>query len=174
MTNQKLVQELGRILATGFWQWDMRGVSHLPPGAWLRRTHATGTPLDMFQPEFIHPLLALATYRGRFAADSLRSEFTRVAEAQATFEAALQYWSEALDITRGEAAKWFYVFTPPLCPIPREMIWVADLLDRRREDVWAKLGLQPTQLSALLLAASPPYHPNAVRSEFWSREVRLR
>jgi len=174
VTPNTVYTELKAILATGFWQWDLRGVTHLPPGYWLRRTHATGTPLDMFDPVAIHPLLALSTYRGRFAADSLRSEFVRVAEAQAKFLDALRYWSEALDVTRGEAAKWFYVFTPPLCRVPREMLHVADLLDDRRERLFPKLGLDPMGVSRMLLSTTLPAAPSAVRPNFWTEEVKLR
>lgn len=172
MTSSTLLKELRSILTTGFWQWDVRGPSHLPPGAWLRRVAATGTPLDTFDPTYIHPLLALSVYRGRFAADAadaVRTEHMRLVDAQMTFAGGCRYWSEALDITTQEAAKWFYIFTPPTCVVPLEMRHVAGLLDGMRGELFAALGLPP------LPTWAPGDWPDAcVRPRFWTEEVRKR
>lgn len=170
MTSHQLLKELRSILATGFWQWDIRGPSHLPPGAWLRRVATTGTPLDTFDPTFIHPLLAISVYRGRFAADSVRTEHMRLVEAQMTFAGGCRYWGEALDITPQEAAKWFYVFTPPLSVPPKEMRHVAGLLDTMRGELFAALGLPqlPTWPAGDNIGLA------CIRPKFWTEEVRKR
>jgi len=174
VTPARIVKELRLLIATGFWEWDQRAVSHLPPGAWLRRTAATGTVLDGFDPTYIHPLLALSVYRGRADASEERSRFMQVAAAQATFLNALTFWGQALNMTRGEAAQWFYVFTPPVGLIPREMVALAERLDDRRQEVWDKLGLRTEVLTTNLLALDRDWPPTATRPNFWTQEVKLR
>lgn len=178
MNRSRFVADMRSLFASGFFEWDVKPLTHLPPGLWVKRLCATGTVLDMFHPEYIHPLHLLSVRAGRFALGDERTQYARVVKAQMTFLNALQFWGEALDIPRGEVAKWYWKLTPPATPEPpAEMRFVADLLLVQQESLWASIGLPQSALDDTLKAIGDPtktYGPATYRPRFWTEEVRLR
>ena len=163
-----LIREL-KPLVGNTWAWDVRPVTQLPPGAWLKRNVPTGTCLDWFAPEYVHPLELLAVRRGRFGDGTNRTAFEAIHKARLSLRAAFTCWSQALGTTIREVAKWYWVFTPVAAldmpnPVLRRLL-------QTQGEAWAAFGLDPRETVLALASATNP-GPAVNRPAYWTVDAR--
>lgn len=170
-----LVEALTRIVRTGDMVWDVRyDADTLPPGAWLRRVRPTGTLLDLpfFDTTYIHPLEAVAVYAGRFEKQEERKAVMMMQKARSNLRDACRLWGSGCGLkTRGEAARWFFLFTPVGPPPLHEPY--ATLRTRgvaQAASLWGRLDIpgdfDRAEAAANRATRSPVYRPG-----FWTTEV---